>query len=288
MSIRRAAVAGTFYSAANQELRRSIETYIKDSGITASPAMVTAVVAPHAGHVYSGATAGFIFARVQGKRPERVVLLGRSHHYGFDGAAVSSSTAFETPLGMLQVDMAFASRLKEEARRLDLDVDEGGGRKSHGSFSEAIHEKEHALEVLLPFIQVALGEVSIVPVLFGADAKEPHVRFGEKLAELLAPDDLVVASTDLSHFLSEDEANAIDGVTLDTVVTKDCYAVIDGLSQGTCAMCGGTAVVTAMAYANTRDADDWTVMDHRTSAAVTGDDQRVVGYGAVSMERQFA
>ncbi len=268
MATRKAAVAGQFYPAGPDVLRRDVEGYIEASGVEPAPERVAAIVAPHAGYVYSGPTAGYVFARVRGKRPTRVVVLGRSHRHYFEGASIYDEGAYETPLGPLPVDEPMAKELAQ----------------GEDSKSSAPHEMEHSLEVQMPFLQVILGNVTIVPILFGSDPTEWHIAFGERLAELLDEDDLVLASTDLSHFLTEEQANAIDKMSLDCVLAKDCEALARGLEQETYSMCGGTAVVAAMAFANKRGASDWQLWDYRTSGKASGDYQRVVGYGAVSME----
>ena len=124
----------------------------------------------------------------------------------------------------------------------------------------------------------------IVPVLFGNEAGDWHVEFGNRLAQLLDPGDLVIASTDLSHYLTEAEANAIDRESTGTVLGRDPVQLARGLAAGTCSMCGGSAVVAAMACAKARCATDWRLLDYRTSAHAGGDAGHVVGYAAISME----
>lgn len=265
-------VAGMFYPGVPGELEHEVRSFLAEAAVDAVPPDVGAMVVPHAGYPYSGPTAGHGYARVQGTKPGRVVLLGRSHRYAFENAAVFPDGAFETPLGTCRVDGAFAQA---------LDAEFGGGPVE-------AHAPEHSLEVQLPFVQVALGNVPIVPVLFGADPAASHIAFGQRLAQMLEPGDLVVASTDLSHYLSEDEANALDEATLQAILSQDCDAVARGVRSGACSMCGAPAVVAAMACALERGARDWRLCDYRTSAAVSGDYERVVGYGAITMARAAA
>ena len=268
MTVRHATVAGQFYPAGARQLREDVASYISASDVEAAPQRVVAMVAPHAGYVFSGPAAGYVFARAAGKKPKRVVVMGRSHRYAFDGAAVYTEGAFETPLGTLPIDEVLASELAATA----------------GPGIPQSHDPEHSIEVQLPFVQVALGEVPIVPVLFGSDPDGWHLALGRRLAGLLDREDLVIASTDLSHFLREEEANEIDRRSLDRVLSKDADALCEELGSGRCSMCGGTAVAIAMAYAAERGANDWRLWDYRTSAAASGDYTRVVGYGAISME----
>ncbi len=268
MGVRRPAVAGQFYPANRGTLLHDVKAFIDAADVTPAPERVAAIVAPHAGYLYSGATAGFAFARVQGKTPRRVILLGGSHRYAIKGAAVCSQGAFEIPLGVFPVDEAFAARLTDAL----------------GPEMEAPHQTEHALEVQLPFLSVAIGEVPIVPVLFGSPASDWHAEFGRQLADLADPSDLVIASTDLSHYLAQEDAHQQDKRSLDIFLGKDPSGFAAALGRGACAMCGGSAVVAAMAFALARGAADWSVLDYRTSAEVSGDYAQVVGYAALSME----
>jgi AmmeMemoRadiSam system protein B len=268
MTVRRAVVAGQFYPEQPKVLEEDVRGYIDASGVVASPGQVAALVVPHAGYVYSGPTAGFAYARVRGAKPRRVVLMGRSHRYAFKGASIWSAGGYESPLGVLPVDTGMAAMLEQEFGGAPLEA----------------HEVEHTLEVQAPFVQVAIGTVPIVPVLFGDEAGEWHAEFGRRLAQYLEPGDLVIASTDLSHYLIEAEADVIDRESIGTVLEHDPMRLVKGLAAGTCSMCGGAAVVAAMAYANARCAGDWRLLDHRTSAHTTGDTSHVVGYAAISME----
>jgi AmmeMemoRadiSam system protein B len=129
-----------------------------------------------------------------------------------------------------------------------------------------------------------MGACPVVPVLFGNVAGEEHVEFGKALANLMEPGDLLIASTDLSHFLTEEMANKIDHKSIQAILSKNPRNLIGGLADDTCSMCGGPAVVAAMACATACGADDWKLLDYSTSAKASGDTSRVVGYAAVSME----
>lgn len=267
-TIRPASVAGRFYPGDSAALKRTVESLLADAGTTTSETGVRLLIVPHAGYPYSGPTAAAAFATIRGQQPNRVVLLGRSHHFAFEGAAIWPEGAWETPLGRTPVDAAFTAEL----RRFEGEAD-----------PYRVHTPEHALEVELPFLQHVLPQVPIVPVLFGSDPEEGHVQFGRCLATLLSPNDLVVVSTDLSHFLTETEANALDRHTLKTVLGGEPGRLAREARNGSCSLCGATAVVAGMACAETIPARRATLLDYRTSAWATGDTSRVVGYGAISM-----
>ena len=268
MNTRKPAVAGQFYPLDAQTLQGAVEQYLGQSEAKPAPDRVAALVVPHAGYMYSGPTAGFAYRRVCGKRPGRVILLGTSHRYSIPGASVYASGSFQTPLGTFAVDEEFATTLAQKI----------------GNVSEEPHMAEHSLEVQLPFLWLSVGQVPIVPVLFGEPANERHVKAGAIIAEMADKTDLVVASTDLSHYLSQEQAHQIDKRTLDGVLTKDARDVIAGIGRGAYSMCGSAAVVAAMSYALAQGATDWSLLDYRTSAEKSGDYGQVVGYSAISME----
>jgi len=267
-AVRKPAVAGQFYPSQPDRLRSMVEEFVDGSGVEPAPDKVAALVVPHAGYVYSGQTAGYAYARVRGKSPKRVIVAGCSHREYISTASVWTSGAFQTPLGSFPIDEAFAQALAEET----------------GSDSTNPHSLEHALEVQLPFLAAVFGEVPIVPVLFGASSTEWHAGIGRALAKLTEDDDLLVASTDLSHYLCEEEANIIDKRTIEAVLAGDWQQFSRGIAAGDYSMCGATAVATAMTYAQARDATSWQLLDYRTSAGASRDYDRVVGYAAISME----
>lgn len=269
--IRKPAVAGQFYPASPDKLRAEVEDYIEGSGVEAAPDRVQCLVVPHAGYVYSGPTAGYGYARVSGDYVQRVVLLGCSHSHEIQQASIVTEGVFDSPLGPLSIDEDLAGGL---ARHVDANTLEP-------------HLSEHSLEVQLPFICVALGDVPIVPILFGRRFTKWHHAFAETLAQTLTDRDLVVVSTDLSHYRSEEEANQQDQASLDAIRAHDVDALVSGAEAGRYAMCGATAVATSIPFCLKRGVTDWSVLDYRTSAAVSKDYARVVGYAALSMERDL-
>ena len=273
MRIRKPAVAGRFYPAHSGTLKTTIDKHLSGAPVLPSPDSVVAAIAPHAGYPYSGLTAAHTFKRLQGKSPRRVVLLGCSHQFQFEGMSIYDQGGYETPLGVVTVDEAMAHHLVSR----------------FGNTCPESHQGEHALEVQVPFLQVALaGDFKLIPILFGSRPDSMHREFGVELAQCLEPDDLVLASTDLSHFLTEERAHAVDQRSLDQVLARDEECLVRSAAKGKCALCGGSAVVAAMAFANAAKATQWQLLDYRTSAWASGETNRVVGYGAISMEREVA
>jgi len=256
--VRRAAVAGLFYPSSPRELLSVVEELLQDaSGRVETEGVPKAVIVPHAGYVYSGPIAGSALAPLglEADQIERIVLLGPTHRVPVRGLALPGVDGFETPLGVVPVDVELASRV--------LELPQVGA-------SQAAHAPEHCLEVELPFLQVLLGSFSLLPLLVG-DATPDEV------AEVLecvwgGPETRIVISSDLSHYLEYSQARAMDERTADEVLAM--RAPISPHQA-----CGAGAIngllVAARAHGLTA-----TLMDLRSSGDTAGDRSRVVGYGA--------
>lgn len=185
-SVRAPAVAGAFYPGTEVALRTTVTELLEGAPLPGgSPAR--AVVAPHAGYVYSGATAARAFKRLEGSKATRIILIGPSHRASFTGAALPAQrvTAFKTPLGDVEIDRAGADSLR--------------GLAAFGGPSSA-HDGEHCLEVELPFLQIVMPEARIVPLLIGHQSgKDELSKIAEALGGFLGPETVVVVSTDFSH-----------------------------------------------------------------------------------------
>jgi AmmeMemoRadiSam system protein B len=267
--MRSPAVAGTFYPSNRLQLEQAVHRYLDAAEVHPAPERVSAIVVPHAGYRYSAATAAHAYKRVLGKKPARVILVGCSHHYRISKCSVITRGTWQTPAGDIPIDEAFADRIVAEFGNSTLEA----------------HGPEHSLEVQLPFLRAVLKQAPIVPVLFGSPCSPWHAEMGARLAEMTSDNDLMVVSTDLSHYLTESEANTIDHRSIDTLLMQNWKTYAEGIAHETCSMCGATAVVCGMTYALAKGANEWALLDYRTSAAASGDTSRVVGYAAISMER---
>jgi MEMO1 family protein len=217
-----------------------------------------AVIAPHAGYRFSGPVAGSAYAQVAAIRDRirRVVLVGPSHRVGFKGIAVSGAGQFQTPLGAIPID----SDAVRDLLRLPF-VNE----------MEAAHAEEHSLEIQLPFLQRALGDFTLVPLVTG-DASP------EQVAEVLAnlwdgPETLIVISTDLTHYLDYETARRIDAKTSEAIVAADLDAIGDHQA------CGRVGLKGLLALSRERGLG-FDLLDLRNSGDTSGTRDRVVGYGA--------
>ena len=253
--VREPAVAGQFYPEDPEELQALVHKLLAEA-VARAGARPRALVVPHAGYKYSGAVAAAAYARLAPHRDtyKRVVLLGPCHRIPVAGMALSGAGAFRTPLGDVPVDAAAIARL--EAKGIAV--------------FEPSHQYEHSLEVHLPFLQMVLGEFSIVPVVVG----EATAREVANLIEALwsGPETLIVVSSDLSHYLDYAAARAQDETTCRRIEQLDTRIDQDDA-------CGATPL-RGLLLAAKRRGMTVTTLDLCNSGDTGGDRDFVVGYGA--------
>jgi AmmeMemoRadiSam system protein B len=252
--VRAPAVAGRFYPGEPDALRRMVDELL--AGVVAEPDAAPAYVVPHAGYRYSGATAAHVYARLRGHPAERVVLLGPAHYSRIRGCAVPLAQAWRTPLGEVPVDTVTARSL----------VDGG-----HASADDEPFGSEHSLEVQLPFLQRCLAPgVPVLPVAVGPSTVE---QVGAALAVVAGSGALVLCSTDLSHYQTDEVARRQDAHTASAVL--DLAPDRIGLPDA----CGVFALRGLLGWAR-RAGLRASCLHMSTSADASGDTGRVVGYGA--------
>jgi hypothetical protein len=265
--VRPPAVAGMFYPGNEKALAQSVDSYVDGAELSAleEPSRVRAVVAPHAGYVYSGPTAGYAFKALgagQPTGPVTVYLLGPAHRAWFAGVSTGDFN-WATPLGIAPTDRPTVEELWALA----------GER--YQAWPEA-HRDEHSLEVQVPFIQQTLMDFRLVPMLFGEVSPGP---VGQDLADRLRnePASRVVVSSDLSHFNDYETAERLDHAFIDDVLVGE-QATVLGQRQGAC---GRAPIVALMTVAVELG---WTphLLDYRNSGDTAGDRRRVVGYAAIA------
>jgi len=243
--IREPAVAGMFYPADSGELRRMIEGFLAAAEPGAHP---KAIIAPHAGYIYSGPIAASVYRRINPDGISRVVLIGPSHRVALRGLAASSAPAWRTPLGEVSV-----------------------ARPNFIQISDAAHAQEHSLEVQVPFLQVVLGDFTLLPLVAG-DAS------AEEVAEVLekcwgGPETLIVVSSDLSHYESSETARAMDSAAAKAITALNPR----GLDYDNA--CGLVPIAGLLNLAKKKKMRA-ELVDLRNSGDTAGSRDQVVGYGA--------
>ncbi|PJH74467.1 MAG: AmmeMemoRadiSam system protein B [Anaerolineae bacterium CG_4_9_14_0_8_um_filter_58_9] len=271
MDVRPSPIAGTWYEGRPKALAAEIDRYLEQAELPELPGEVIAVVAPHAGHRYSGAVAGYAFAAVRGRAPDLVAVISPMHHPYFEPLLVTAHAAYATPLGEIPVD-------KQAVTELDavLVKELGFG------LSPVTRDPEHSLEIELPFLQRTLAsQFKLLPVMVREQSPKVSEKLGKALAKVLKERNaLLVASTDLSHFYIQDEANTYDAEMLRQIEAFSPEGIFKAERSGKGFACGFAAVAAVLWAARELGADTVKVLHHATSGDVTGDYSSVVGYGA--------
>jgi len=256
MNVREPAVAGMFYPAGASQLKQDVGVLLRDA-VTQSGPVPKAMILPHAGYVYSGPVAAGAYRLLSPARQDirRVVLIGPAHRVYLEGMAVPTHDGFVTPLGTVSIDRMTIAEIS----------------KLPGvCVSYAAHKDEHSLEVQLPFLQTVLEDFELVPIVVGQCA--PALVATVVDAVWGGPETLIVVSSDLSHFLSYNQAKQIDANTCRQILSK--ATTLSGEEA-----CGAHAINGLMQAGHCRDLRVEAV-DMCNSGDTSGDKDRVVGYGA--------
>jgi len=275
-NVRPSPIAGTWYEGNPNNLQHKIDAYLAKAELPDLPGDVLAVIAPHAGHRYSGAIAGYAFAALRNRTPDLVVVISPMHQPYTQPLITSSHEAYSTPLGMIPIDNTVVADLDAA---LHTDLKFGLARVSH--------DLEHSLEIELPFLQRALAsDFRLLPVM--VRAQEPRISqgLGKALAKVLCNKNYVlVASTDLSHFYDQDTAKKLDAEMLRQIEAFSPEGIFEAERSGKGFACGHAAVAAVLWAAGELGANIVKVLNYATSGDITGDYSSVVGYGAAAVLR---
>ncbi len=264
--IRKPFVAGQFYPGSRAELKQAVEALVDPA---AERKKALALVSPHAGYIYSGPVAGAVFSSAL--IPETVVILGPSHR-GIDPLfAIQTTGSWQTPLGASPIDEALAARIAASSSLVEDDPE--------------AHLGEHSLEVQLPFIQYLRGDAAIVPIGVSSRAGFAELAtFGRALAGAIREDGrgaLIVASTDMSHYVSRKTAEKKDNLAIRKVLDLDPAGLFETVVSERISMCGFQPTTAALGAALALGATTAELIRYATSGDASGDYSQVVGYAGI-------
>jgi AmmeMemoRadiSam system protein B len=270
-SIRPAAVAGSWYPATHGALLRDVDGYLAAVPAGAVPrGRLDAVIAPHAGLMFSGPVGAFAYKAAAACGPfETVILVGPSHFVAFDGVAVYPSGAFESPLGPAAIDDGLARELVAASPAIRV--------------LPAAHAREHSLEMQLPFVRRLLPDTRIVPLLMGYQTRQTIEELAKVLSAVTGKV-LMVASTDLSHYFDAARAEDLDarvGACVNALDPDGLLALFEEYPEGErgrFVACGGGPAIAVMLAARARGARHGRVLKYMHSGQISGDNSGVVGY----------
>ena len=275
-SVRRSPIAGAWYPSNPDVLRSEIDGYLNSARIKSLPGEVIGLIAPHAGYFYSGATAGYAYRCVRGMSFDTCAVFSPLHDYMPNDFLTTAHEAYATPLGQIPVEHSLVDAC---AHSIESSI---GITLHHIS-----NDREHSLEIQLPFLQQALSTpFSLLPIMVRTHDPVLLEATARACAEVLRGKNILfVASTDLSHFYNEKEANALDSAMLKHMIEYSPEGVLKAERSGEGFACGAGAVALMLWITRFLGATKVTLLHHSTSADASGDTSRVVGYAALAVTR---
>ena len=267
-------LAGSWYPADSKELSAMLDKYLDAASPPEIEGKAVAIISPHAGYVYSAPVAVWGYKLLSGRKINTVIVLGFSHRQHYDGVSIYKDGEFKTPLGSLSVDNEIASLILSKNNRF--------------SFYPQLFENENSIEMQLPFIKKILPQAKIVPIAFGVSNYEDCKILADVLSQVLSDRDdiVVVASTDMSHFLNYDDANKADSQTIE-IMKQFKYPQIfnEGMTyKQPC--CGYSAVACVLKMAEALNAKNFQVLKYANSGDTTDNKQQVVGYLSAAVYKE--
>lgn len=263
---RRAVVAGTFYPGRRAELQKTLQALIDPK---AAKVKAVAVVSPHAGYVYSGQVAGAVFSSVE--VPESVIVLGAPHAGFRPRFSVIDEGLWESPLGDVPINRELAGLVIRSSKLAEA--------------ADTPHEDEHSIEVQVPFLQFLQKNLSLVPVHVNARSSFEDLQdLAHGLASAVkeySKDVLIVASTDMSHYIDQESAKKLDFLAIDRILALDGRGLFDTVRKNKISMCGYQPATAAVLAARDLGATKAELVKYQTSGDVTGDRAQVVGYAGL-------
>ena len=263
--IRPPAVSGRFYPSDEKKLALEIEQYTSNAG---EKIFARGCIVPHAGYMYSGHVAGAVYSAIE--IPARCILLGPRHFPGGEEMAIISEGSWRTPFGDAQIDRELAAELKRACPQLRED--------------RVAHQREHSLEVQIPFLQRLTANLRFVPVVLATQRYQDLEALGHAVAKVIAAHAepaLLIASTDMNHYESDAITRVKDGKAIERVLALDPRGLYDTVKSEDITMCGYAATVAVLVAMRDLGAKDAEVIRYATSGDVTGDWDEVVGYAGI-------
>lgn len=265
--VRHSAVAGRFYPGDPEVLRHELRTHLSQPSAEA-PTRALGCIVPHAGYIYSGHVAGAVFERLE--IPELCLVIGPNHTGVGRPLAIMCEGAWETPLGRVPIDRAFAADLLQRCPLLQED--------------SSAHRSEHAVEVELPFLQVRQSRLKFVPIALGTGDFAALEKLGDAIADAIAAQNnplLMVASSDMNHYESDAITRVKDQQAIAPILALDARALYDVITQQHISMCGFGPAVTMLTAARKLGAKSAGLVKYATSGDISGDRDMVVGYAGI-------
>ncbi len=262
-------VAGTFYPIDRSELESSVLAMLGNSRCERLEDDIMGIISPHAGYVYSGKIAAEAYNQIRNKRYENVIVIAPSHFEYFEGCSVFFGS-YRTPLGAVETNIEMAQAIVSKS--------------SFIKESTKGHMREHSLEVQLPFLQIALGNFKLIPVVMGSQDYLTAEGLSNSIITALSDGrfannkNFVVGSSDLSHYYPVERAREMDGIVIKDIEDFDDKSLCDDVRSKKCEACGYAPMITTMMISKRRGANRSRILSYGTSGDTSNDFSSVVGY----------
>jgi AmmeMemoRadiSam system protein B len=268
--VRQSIIAGSWYPGNARQLTRTVDDYLSKVEHTELGGELVGLISPHAGYAYSGQTAAYAYDQVRGKPFDVIVVVSPVHRVRVGRFAVTSAQAYETPLGQVSLDQELVGALDKLV-----------------SLNRVSYDGEHSLEIQLPFLQVALSDFALLPVMVGVSSFEAAEELGTALANVLGGKKaVIVASSDLHHIENYDQVVRRDQVVIDAIASLDMDRIREALSPWDCSVCGRIPIYAMLTAARQLGADRVRILHQTNSGDVTGNrtpGNYTVGYMAAAV-----
>lgn len=262
--VRAPQVAGYFYPADPDKLKKDLSVMLSTARFSKSFKKICGIVSPHAGYIYSGKTAAYVYNLLREKYYKTIIIISPSHAEYFSGISVYKGDGYETPLGIVEVDEEKVEKIVAGSQIIFRGI-EG-------------HRREHGLEVQIPFLQSVLKDFKIIPVVMGDQGKMFVDELANHISNVMDDETLIVASSDMSHFYSAYEADQRDSLVEKRINHFDFDNLQKDLDMHNCEACGGGPILAMMKAASLTNYRNAEVINRSDSGDVTGDKSEVVGY----------
>jgi len=263
--IRKPVVAGQFYPGEPGALKKQLSEFIKT---TEKKEKVLGIVSPHAGYMFSGRTAGEVYSRIE--IPSRMIILGPNHTGMGVNFALMSEGSWVTPLGEVKIDSPLAQNILKAATYLEED---GGA-----------HQSEHSIEVQLPFLQYIQPSFEFVPICLRAGTYQAYEEIAKSIAQVIRDsqkDILIIASSDMNHFESQEITKEKDQKAIDAILELDEKKLLQTIQENNISMCGYVPTTIMLLAAKLLGANKAELVRYETSGDIIGDYSQVVGYAGI-------
>ncbi len=267
--IREPVVSGMFYPAGKDSLAKMIATLLTQANSEKREGRkLFGLISPHAGYIYSGGCAAYGYKLLKGEKFDTVIVMGPSHYAYLDGASVWTEGFYKTPLGSVPIDKESAQFLLSQ----DVNIE----------FHQIAHLQEHSIEVQIPFLQYVLkNNFELVPVVIGNQSLEYANILSDAVVKLLQQKNkkyLLIASSDLSHYHSDEVAKRLDSAVVKIIEKMDVEGLVSLLESGKGEACGAGSIMVLLLAAKKMNANIIDILNVTNSGEVSGDKSRVVGY----------